>query len=379
MSLGIGKVGPLVLLAFVTVRAGLAAAEETAEAPAGRAGGLRTSIRLYEATTVRGGSTVPRWDAFDADTGLPAAPRSSVWQVRPRALTGKAGQTRGVRRQDGIAPFGDSPFSVQILTSSMHATIGMHPDTYYADEPLRIRVTSTLPGWELTLKSTHLTPNGAGDRIDASEVYWAPVGGEMQDLQVFRQLVVKGRKGVTLVEAPIALVTRKYHNAAQYCGELFIGAQKPGGGKSPLQKVPFCTEVGYYASHSYRNHKMYFHFGHPDEALSGVMDGEVTAECRVSLSLSVSDGRVDKLPLGHGMTESVPADATVPLSWRLRESGGLFREPDYQSWNGREVSWSLSGTPGAVQYDLECAVEPGDFQPPGDYGMAITVTLQPVL
>ena len=68
------------------------------------------------------------------------------------------------------------------------------------------------------------------------------------------------------------------------------------------------------------------------------------------------------------------------LRWRLQEvGGGAMRPPDTVSRDGGQMSWHLHGTPGKVNYALECAAQPDAAQPPGDYGISVEVSLVPVL
>jgi len=304
-----------------------------------------------------------------------AQPTAGRARLRSAALPRPQPLTLGT---GGIEPLASrDDFLVELLTPSVQATIQARPGTYPVEKPVRLRVTAARRGWRMQVKSTNLK-QGKG-AIDATEVCMVGPEGELLPLNKPRTVVKRGEAGETLVEIELALVTDQPHEPGLYEGELLIGSQAPSGGRSPLIKVPFLVAVEAFVTHTYRNNKMYFHFGHPDESLAGIVEGEISSDVPLRLTLSAEDGEVGLLPLAKGATPSTPPDSAIPLQWRLRENGSSFREPDDEARDGSEVSWELRGTPGDIEYDIECTVAPDVFQPSGDYGMAVTVTLQPLL
>ena len=74
-----------------------------------------------------------------------------------------------------------------------------------------------------------------------------------------------------------------------------------------------------------------------------------------------------------------PDGAPIPMQWQLCESGNDPRDPDAVSSGGNAFTWHLSGTPGTINYKVQCTVNPPGAQAPGDYGKQVTVNLVPML
>ncbi len=338
-------------------------------APAAREPYSGPALRFRAGQSLAGGGLrESSWRVASLYRGISGRRRESLHAKRLTASRSTAGLA--------VPSATGGEFTVELLTPSLEATIGMRPDTYPVEDRLGLLINSTRRGWQITLKCTNLKVDG-GDTIAAREVCLVE-DGEMLPLNKPRKLVKRGPVGETILEVELALVTTTYHAGGTYEGELLIGSQLPGGPKSPLIKVPFTVTVAAQVTHAYRDHKMYFHFGFPDESLSGTMTGEISSDAPLRLSLSVADGRVDLLPLvkpAGGREEGL-----IPLDWKLQEStSSSLRPPDAHSLDWDEVSWMLNGTPGDIAYELQCTVEPEVFQAPGDYGMPVTLTLTPVL
>jgi hypothetical protein len=112
------------------------------------------------------------------------------------------------------------------------------------------------------------------------------------------------------------------------------------------------------------------------------MHGNVKSNSPLSLSLTVAEGQIDRMPLfkPFGNSTQIDPDSTIPLEWKFGEGQiGDLRPPDSVLGGGRSLNWIVNGTPGELPYRIECKAKPESYQPPGDYGMQVCVELVPVL
>ena len=331
--------------------------------------------------------------AFCASAGqvganLPSA-RIVIPQVgRPEALkAGAAGKSsrRTLGKAPGtgrVTPNCPPAFVVELLTPAIETIIGMPPAEYPVEDTLKLRVTSTQPGWSVSVSADDLK-EGHRTEIRAREIY-ARIGVNLQPLNRTQTVVQCGAGGVTTVEIPLALVTNKAHDAGVYTGMIRVQAEAPCGQQSPCpMEIPFTVTVGCRVSYTINGHKMYFHFGDLREnpSLTGTITGALSSDALTHMTLSVAAGRIDQLPLIKRFPDGdTPTGVSIPLQWKFREvTCGTFRTADTQSCNGRDATWTVHGTPGAIDYQLECIVQPATTQMPGDYAMPLELTIVPVL
>ena len=166
-------------------------------------------------------------------------------------------------------------------------------------------------------------------------------------------------------------------------------ADRPGGADARTIRVPFEVTLLCRASYAIQENEVYFHFAHMPGSQGATMTGAISADTRVWLTLTASDGRLDQL----SQLQSVPSiyvkgrrhalemkTPVIPVVWQLNENPfGVSRSADREDADGSAASWLLQGTPGDVSYSLHLAVLPDAAQSPGDYGMNVVMTLQPNL
>lgn len=307
------------------------------------------------------------------------------FQNQPQASLARFAQAGKQDLRDPGQPWRD--FHVELLTPALHGTIKSPPDDYPIEEALLARVYAGRPGWQLSLKATHLTlqtdQQGPFPKIDPTEICALDRDSNPVPLQNPYRVIEVGKPGVTNVEVHFILDTQTLLRPGIYAGWIFITAQKVGSPQSKMIKVPFEVEVRCQVEHSISGNKIYFHVGNPfkRERLSGIVTGRLSADAPMLLVLTVSSGRIDRMPQQKPFLKDFDdrcGSVWIPVAWKLGESNQL-RLPDTKTEDGRSIGWSLKGTPGRIEYKLECEINPGGAQPPGNYGTSATVTLKPLL
>jgi hypothetical protein len=299
---------------------------------------------------------------------------------------------------------GEGQIHLESLHGKVIGQVGMGPGSYTLEEPLRVQVETRLDGWCLSVRATDL----AGDtgRIPAREVCLRPkqersgekedsswwedeeiagdVEGEDTDRMVpmheSRMVVRGGRAGRTALSIPLGIDVGRSRAAGTYTGVVQVGAQHPRGPRSRLLEIPIRVDVRCRVTHGLENTRIYAHYGMPTESISTLVRGRLRTDARMMLSLSVEEGQVNALPLLRAMGRNDRPRATIPLAWTLQEEGASSpRAPDHMSRQGDRISWSLRGTPGDVEYELKCELQPETYQVPGEYGATLQVSLRPEL
>ena len=266
---------------------------------------------------------------------------------------------------------------VSITPHELSGSASMRPGTYLLDEPLRLQVTSNDPGWYVQIHATSL--KGPDDEINAEDIHIETKQGAIA-LDQPQLIVEDGDVGQTTVEALIEMRTTQRHKPGTYVGQLFLIAGYIGGPPPEIIKLPFEVEVACSVSGSITGNKMYFHYGLPGKSLSASAQGEVSADTDVCLSLSVTKGRVDCLPMLRSVSSKNKCeDFFIPLVWELRENAIGWREPDNISFDGGEISWEIATDAEKVFYELQCSPQPDAAQAPGDYAMRVVLTMMPIL
>ena len=267
--------------------------------------------------------------------------------------------------------------SVSITPHELSGSASMRPGTYLMDEPLRLHITSNNPGWCIYMHATSL--KGPEDEIGPEDIHIETTQGAVA-LDQPQPIVEDGDIGETTVEALIELQTTQRHKPGTYVGELLVIAGYIGGPPPEVIKLPFEVEVTCSVSGSITGNKMYFHYGLPGKSLSASAQGEVSADTDVCLSLSVTKGRVDCLPMLRSVSsKNRREDSFIPLVWELWENGTGWREPDNISFDGGEISWEIATDAEKVFYELQCSPQPDAAQAPGDYAMRVVLTVMPIL
>ncbi len=268
-------------------------------------------------------------------------------------------------------------FHAELLTDAIETEIAPQAGVQTLDIPVRVRVSSSAAGWEMRVKSTHLTSED-GDSISHDEVKLVTAEGLLLPLHAFQMVVSDGPAGESEYAIELAVEVEDWLECTTYTGELFLGAQHPQGPRSPLQKIPIALTIRCGCAHQIENNKMYFHFADLPDTQTATANGQVSADVPVQLRLRALEGRIDELPLLRAHGDEAP-DARIPLDWRLAEGGQFRRPPDGACSDEEVAAWLLHGTPGAVAYELDLSLTPAPYQAAGDYGMEVEVTLQPVL
>lgn len=267
--------------------------------------------------------------------------------------------------------------SVSITPRELSGSVSMRPGTYLMDEPLRLHITSNNPGWCIYMHATSL--KGPEGEIDPEDIHIKTKQGTIA-LDQAEPIVEDGEVGQTTIEALIEMRTTQRHKPGTYVGELFVIAGYIGAPPPEVIKLPFEVEVTCSVSVSIQGNKMYFHYGLPGRSLSASAQGEVSAGTDVCLSLSVTKGRVDSLPMLKSVSSRNRCeDSFIPLVWELWENGTGWREPDNISFDGGEISWELETNSEKFFYELQCSPQPDAAQAPGDYAMHVFLTMIPIL
>ncbi len=288
---------------------------------------------------------------------------------------------RGIRkdRMHPVKTRDEDYVHVELITECTSTAVGARPGECSFVKDLRVGFMGTHPGWTLGLEAVPLAAEGTRQTIAAAEVCWVPAEGDPRPLDRHHTVIDDGNAGSVIVDIRLALVTTRQHEAGHYVGELVIspGPVPPAG---PPVVVPLEVDVQYRYAHSWEGSQIYFHFADLSESQTAVVNGSVSADTPVCLTLSATGGSVTSLPLLKRFGHSPVEGANIPVTWRLAEdSGGTRRPPDETAGGGETISWLLQGTPGEVVYYLDVAVSPEAHQAPGDYGMEVDVALHPIL
>jgi hypothetical protein len=276
-----------------------------------------------------------------------------------------------------LLPAPIAPIHISIVPNELRCRVSMRPGTYEMNEPLHLQVTSGAPGWYLQIQTTNL--KSKEDEISSEEIHLVRKQGTTS-LNQPQTVMETDYVGETLLDVLLELKTTRRHKPGTYMGELLVIAGYIGGPPPEVIKLPFKVEVICSISGSISGNKMYFHYGVPGKSLSASAQGEVSADTDVCLSLSVTNGRVDCLPMTKSVSSrNLPKDSFIPLLWELRENATGWREPDKISFDGGEISWEMAVDSEKIYYELQCNPRPDAAQAPGDYGMSIVLTVTPIL
>ncbi len=270
--------------------------------------------------------------------------------------------------------------SVEPSTDPLIVKIGMRPGLYPVSETLHLELEAATPGWGLWIESTSLSYR-RGEKICAREVCLTPGGeggGDPIPLHRPALVVEGGETGVTQVALDLALNTESFKKSGTYTGNIQVGVHEPRGPAVPLLKIPLRVEVEPRVSHRMNGGELYLEFGRFGEDKEKHLGGTVDSDVPVTLRLSVSEGRIDSVPLveakGRGGGEAVP----VPIGWSLAEGGSdSHRRPDATSRDGRSISWDIYDTPGEADYELRSVARTGARHVPGTYGMSVEISIMP--
>jgi len=268
------------------------------------------------------------------------------------------------------------PISLVITPDELSVSASMRPGTYLFDEPLRVQVISGGPGWYIQVHATSL--KSKDNEIGPEDIH---IVAEQRTVALDQPLMVAqdGDVGETTIEALIEVQTTQRHKPGTYTGQLFVIAGYSQGPPEVIN-VPIEVEVACSLSGSIRGNKMYFHYGLPGESLSATVEGEISADAEVRLSLLAEGGRVDHLPMIKSVSSNNRREnSSIPLVWALRENSTGWREPDRISFDGGEISWEITTDSEKVFYELQCRPQPDAAQAPGDYAMCVVMTMAPVL
>ena len=278
--------------------------------------------------------------------------------------------------------------SVEVLSESINGSIGGGPGQNLLDEPLRINITSPVTGWRVMLYSSELRyvepeteSESEADSIASSEMVYLASEGRRIPLDKPCVRTEKGDSGCSLLESRLAVDSATFHKPGTYRGCLYVVLQGPRMPPSRPRPVPVEIQVRARARHHLEGNKVYFHIGNPMAAAvpSAVVSGKLYAEVPVCLELSRSEGRVDRLPMVKPFLRKARAtEKDLALNWKLYQNNA-GRDPLNGEKIESSVTWALTGTPGSVEYKLECEVRPEAYQSPGDYGASYTLTIKPRL
>ena len=306
--------------------------------------------------------------------------------VRPPRLPGAStdGLMRLINGRAGMRASSPNVFLVDVLTPRLHAEIAAQQGVYPVEPVLSVRVTASDPCWTMKIKAIDLQHDEPphGRKIAAHEICWVNGDGEQMPLRAPVLVAPCGPAGVTLLELPLEIVTASNHDPGCYSGFIEIITTKAHGATPKTIKVPLSVCVTMHISHTIRDNKIYFHFADLPATQKAVISGDISSDASLHLSVSTQLGRIDRLPLSHAWSRffDPPADSSIGLVWKLAEGpAGHARAPDLQPSGGKSLVWLLAGTPGTTSYQLELGISPEAYQAPGDYGMEVTVTLQPCL
>ena len=291
-------------------------------------------------------------------------------------------------------------FDVDLLNSSLEAGIRSSVGSYEVEQPLGIKVVSSQAGWRILLRSSPLVyrgkfGGGGSHKLNPDEVCLMTGNSQYATLDHPVCLVSNGPATKNNFYFDLRLVTKSFHRPGTYKGKLMLSVIKPqkenkGNDHAPsclaAMFVPFEVEVTSQTLNEIVGNKIYFHVGNPisDKGkLNGTIHGHLETDAPVSLNLKVEDGRIDQLPMIQPFFVNTTYKNNhelpwIPLSWKLSERGGCFRSPDATA-NHRAISWIIRGTPGAVDYKIDCSINPTTHQDSGEYGTSVTMTIKPLL
>lgn len=270
------------------------------------------------------------------------------------------------------------------LTVSIEQTISPVQGKYPIETLLRLRVIASHPGWDLELACTDLRLEGGsiGDEIETDEILLlAPTGDEFP-LEDPVDVIQGGDACDRVFEFKLAVHTDEFLEIGEYEGEIVVASEQPPEFEREYKRIPLTVKVEINSEFSIRDNKTYFHFGRPGVDQTAFMQGNVKSNSPLSLSLTVSDGQMNRMPLckPFGTSSQIAPDSTIPLEWKFGEGQlGDLRPPDSILEGGKSLNWIVNGTPGELPYRIECKAKPEASQPPGDYGMKVCVELVPVL
>lgn len=306
--------------------------------------------------------------------------------VRPPRVPGASTDAvlRLIHGRRGMHASGPNIFLVEVLTPSLHAEVAAQQGNYPVEPVLTLRITASGPCWLMKIKAIDLQHDEPphGRKISADEICWVNEEGERVPLRAPVTVSACGPAGVTTLELPLEIATLDFHEPGCYSGFIEIIATQAHGAKPKTIKVPLTVCVTMHITHAIRDNKVYFHFADLPATQTAVISGDITADTSLHLSISTQTGRIDRLPFFHSWSNAFkpPADSSIGLVWKLAEGpAGHARPPDLQPNGGKSLAWVLAGTPGTTTYQLELGITPEAYQAPGDYGMEVTVTLQPCL
>ena len=269
------------------------------------------------------------------------------------------------------------PIHISIVPNELRCHASIRPGNYPSSGPLQLQVTSGAPGWYMQIQSTDL--KNEEDEIGAEEIYIVRKQ-ETNSLNQPQTVMETGLSGETSIEVLLGLQTTRRYKPGTYTGQILVIFGYPQMSLPQIIKVPFEVEVACMVSSNITNHKMYFHYGLPDEQINATANGEITTDTDVCLSLSVMQGRIDCLPMLRPVSSQIHCeDYFIPLVWELRYNETYWRKPDNVSISGKEISWELQADSGKIYYELQCNPRPDAAQSPGDYGMSIVMTVTPIL
>ena len=267
--------------------------------------------------------------------------------------------------------------------SLIEGKIFAEPSEYILEQLLSISITASEPGWGLKIKAKQLKGDGS-DKIPSSEIYLVQDDDRWIPLSKYQTLVEDGRDGKIGMTFRIGLKTLDYHSLGHYGGELMLVTTVPHGPDPSTRHIPIELDVKSEVSHAIRDNKVYFHVGNPMDAkdMAAHISGEVDTECPVSLLLSVEEDSVGALRFiqSFDSVRQTNVPDPIPVIWELKENGSRdFRDPDFGDISGQEAGWHLQKTPGFCQYDLKCRINPLSYQPSGEYGLKVQISLVPNL
>ena len=271
----------------------------------------------------------------------------------------------------------EQSLNIYLTPRELSSNASIRPGNYQVDEPLQLQVTAHNPAWYIQLHATSL--KGPDEEIGPDDIY-ATITQEAMSLDKPQIIMQDGDLGETTIKILIEVRTTKRYKPGTYTGQLFVIAGYLQGPAPQVITVPFELEVSCSISGSIRGNKMYFHYGLPGENLSATAEGEISSDTDICLSLSVTNGRVDCLPMTkYVSSRNLPKDSFIPLLWELRENSTGWREPDRISFDGGEMSWEIAADSEKIFYELQCSPQPDAAQAPGDYTMHVILTVTPVL
>lgn len=277
-----------------------------------------------------------------------------------------------------IAPF------VQVSVTPEQLDFGTVRQTGQYDSPaaITVHVAANCPHSGVVLQAGPLQRSTGGSILPEDVFVKIPATG--QYVPMAGPVNISGPMGPGVGDLPLQFRVETTAEVAvgTYEGLWSIAAGCAEGPATTVIQITVKLEISRAVSYSIQGNEMYFHYGLPGDRLAAVAQGEVSADIPVRLSLSVTTGRVDCLPMVKSFSGSMPRGepAVIPLVWNLRENASAWREPDARSLDGTEIHWVLATAPDKVFfYELQCCPLPDATQAPGDYAIQAVLTIAPVL